>query len=43
MADVGEGEWRQMVCVETANVRDAAVSLAPGEVHAMTVTYGVVR
>jgi glucose-6-phosphate 1-epimerase len=36
LADFGDAEWRQMVCVETANVRDAAVRLEPGERHAMT-------
>jgi D-hexose-6-phosphate mutarotase len=33
--DFGADEWRQMVCVETANVRDAAVRLAPGESHVL--------
>ena len=35
-ADFGAGEWRQMVCVETANVGAAAIQLAPGESHAMS-------
>jgi D-hexose-6-phosphate mutarotase len=34
-SDIGEGEWRRMVCVETANVGDAAIRLAPGETHTM--------
>jgi D-hexose-6-phosphate mutarotase len=34
--DFGADEWREMVCVETANVRDAAVRLEPGGRHVMT-------
>ena len=33
--DIGPGEWRQMLCVETANVGAAAIRLAPGETHTM--------
>jgi glucose-6-phosphate 1-epimerase len=35
-ADFGDDEWLAMVCVETCNVRDAAVRLAPGEHHTMS-------
>jgi glucose-6-phosphate 1-epimerase len=35
LADFGDDEWRRMVCIETANVRDAAVRLEPGERHRM--------
>ena len=41
MADFGDEEWRGMVCVETANVGIAAVRLAPGERHRMTVSLAV--
>ena len=41
MADFGDEEWRGMVCVETANVGAAAVRLAPGERHRMTVSLAV--
>jgi len=34
--DFGDEEWREMLCVETANVRDAAVRLEPGTSHTMT-------
>ena len=34
--DLGDDEWREMVCVETANVGDAAIQLAPGATHTMT-------
>ncbi len=35
MADFGDDEWQQMVCVEAANVRDTALVLAPGTTHTM--------
>lgn len=35
MSDLGGGQWRRMLCIETANVADNAISLAPGEVHSM--------
>lgn len=41
--DIGPGEWRQMVCVETCNVGDHALTLAPGESHALGSTYTVGR
>jgi glucose-6-phosphate 1-epimerase len=36
MADFGDDEWTTMVCVETCNLRDTAVRLAPGQRHTMT-------
>ena len=41
MPDFGDDEWRGMVCVESANVGDAAVTLGPGEQHRMTVSLAV--
>ncbi|HEY8719585.1 D-hexose-6-phosphate mutarotase [Pengzhenrongella sp.] len=41
MADFGDDEWTDMVCVETCNVRDFAVELAPGASHTMTATLAV--
>ncbi len=38
LADLGDEEWLQMVCVEVCNIRAAAVELAPGAVHTMTNT-----
>jgi glucose-6-phosphate 1-epimerase len=35
MADLGNGEWTQMVCVETCNVSAFAVDVAPGRQHRM--------
>jgi glucose-6-phosphate 1-epimerase len=38
MPDFGDDEWTGMVCVETANVGDDAIHLAPGGSHVMTAT-----
>jgi glucose-6-phosphate 1-epimerase len=35
MPDFGDDEWPRMLCVETANVADNAVALAPGATHVM--------
>ena len=35
MPDFGDEEWRQMVCVESANIGQNAVTLSPGESHSM--------
>jgi glucose-6-phosphate 1-epimerase len=35
LQDLGDGEWRQFLCVEAANILDAAVTLAPGQEHRM--------
>ena len=35
MADFGDEEWPGMICVETANVAEHAVTLAPGQSHVM--------
>lgn len=36
MADLGPDEWTSMLCVESANVADDAIHLAPGARHAMS-------
>jgi len=41
MPDLGADEWTQMVCVETANVAEHAVTLAPGKEHVMGFTLKV--
>ena len=41
MPDFGDEEWPEMVCVETANAGDDAVTLAPGATHGMTATLEV--
>jgi glucose-6-phosphate 1-epimerase len=35
LSDFADDEWRQMICIETSNVADFAVDLAPGEQHKM--------
>ena len=43
MADFGNDEWSEMVCIETANAADNAITLAPGATHRMTATIAVER
>lgn len=35
MADFGDAEWPQMVCIETCNAADSAIELKPGQHHLM--------
>lgn len=35
MSDFGDDEWAQMICVETCNVSEFAVDVAPGQEHKM--------
>src|SRR5260370_38495703 len=35
LSDFADDEWMQMVCIETSNVSDFAVDLAPGQTHTM--------
>jgi glucose-6-phosphate 1-epimerase len=36
LQDLGEGEWKQFLCVEASNILGASVSLAPEEEHKIT-------
>ena len=36
MSDLGEGEWRNFVCVEASNVGQYAIHLTPGQQHVMS-------
>ena len=38
MADFGDDEWPAMMCLETANTGESAITLAPGAVHTMRAT-----
>ena len=38
LRDLGEGEWKQFLCVEASNIIGAAVTLAPGQEHTMSAT-----
>jgi glucose-6-phosphate 1-epimerase len=35
LRDLGDGEWKQFVCVEASNILDAAIHLAPSQQHRM--------
>lgn len=35
LSDLGDGEWTQMLCIETSNVAKYSLTLAPGERHKM--------
>jgi glucose-6-phosphate 1-epimerase len=41
ITDLGEGEWRSMVCVETANAADNVVRLGAGQSHLMRASMSV--
>lgn len=38
LPDFGDDEWPTMLCIETANAADNAVTLAPGKSHVMSAT-----
>ena len=41
MNDFGDDEWPSMCCIETANVAEDAVHLAPGATHELAAVIGV--
>jgi len=41
LKDLGNDEWRQFACVEASNILGSAISLAPGEQHAIQATLRV--
>ena len=41
MSDMAPGDWKEMICVETANAADNAVRLRPGGSHKLTVAIRV--
>jgi glucose-6-phosphate 1-epimerase len=41
MPDFGDNEWPGMICIETANAADNAITLAAGASHTMTATISV--
>lgn len=43
LRDLGEDEWKQFLCVEASNIIGAAVTLAPGQEHAMSALLSVAR
>lgn len=43
MSDLGEGEWARMICIETSNVGEFAVEVAPGAQHSMKAIVSATR
>jgi glucose-6-phosphate 1-epimerase len=43
MQDLGDGEWRQFLCVEASNIMESAVTLEPGQKHTMTAVLSVTK
>ncbi len=41
LADLGDEEWKQMICVEASNILGGAISLDPGEEQTMRVEIGL--
>ena len=41
LADLGPDDWHEFLCIETANVGDHAITLAPGATHSMKATIGL--
>jgi glucose-6-phosphate 1-epimerase len=41
LADLGDDEWKTMVCVEASNILGSAVELAPAQQHTMTAAISV--
>ena len=41
LADLGEDQWTRMLCIETSNVDDFAIDLAPRQQHSMKATVRV--
>ena len=43
LRDLGEGEWKQFLCVEASNILGAAVTVAPGQEHTISAVLSVAR
>lgn len=43
LRDLGEGEWKQFLCVEASNIMGSAVPLAPGQEHTMSAVLSVAK
>jgi glucose-6-phosphate 1-epimerase len=41
LVDLGEDQWRGMLCVEASNILGAAVQLEPGDEHTMRANLSV--
>ena len=43
LKDLGDGQWKQFLCVEASNILDSSINLDPGEEHKMTAVLSVAR
>ena len=43
MSDLGDDEWTHFVCVETSNVGEFGVEVAPGRQHSMKAAIRIIR
>lgn len=43
LRDLGEGEWKEFLCVEASNIISAAVTLAPAQEHAISAVLSVAK
>jgi glucose-6-phosphate 1-epimerase len=43
LSDFADDEWSRMICIETSNVSDYSVALAPGQRHSMKALVRVVN
>lgn len=43
LRDLGEGEWKQFLCVEASNIISNAVTLAPGQEHTISAVLSVAK
>ncbi len=43
LRDLGEGEWKQFLCVEASNIIGGTVTLGPGQEHTMSAVLSVAR
>ena len=41
MSDMAPDNWKEMICVETADAADNAIHLSPGESHKLSVSIRV--
>ena len=42
LSDFGDDEWPDMLCIETGNIGENALTLDPGQQHVMTATIGTI-
>jgi glucose-6-phosphate 1-epimerase len=41
LSDLGDEEWKQMICIEASNILGSAISLDPGKEHTMRAEIGL--